>query len=314
VPVGLVLLRLVLLRLLLLGSVFLGLTVLFRPLLGGWRGAALPLRLQPLRSLGPRGGCGRWRGSRCRRGRRAFRFYWPLCGSGRRCRVLGAPGPLSGCHGWRWVLGASGALGAFCRRGGRGGRGRRLRALRAARMLLRGSGGRRSPVGRRAVGRRHRGGALLELRSCHGGRRNRAGRRNSFARRPQRRRRTGSGRGRDRRSHEHIGARGRCTRAQRGERGSVERATGLRSERLLARGERHGRRRRRAAHHDGASRHHGGGPSHRHDLRLRQHVPITVACSIRSRGTTRTLRPTGRDCTKVCCDTTVTAPGAARLR
>src|SRR5207249_11986560 len=43
-------------------------------------------------------------------------------------------------------------------------------------------------------------------------------------------------------------------------------------------------------------------------------VPTTVACSIRSRGTTMRLCPTGRDSTNVCCDTTVTAPGAARFR
>src|SRR5947207_15827246 len=42
-------------------------------------------------------------------------------------------------------------------------------------------------------------------------------------------------------------------------------------------------------------------------------VPTTVACSIRSRGTTMRLCPTGRDSTNVCCDTTVTALGAARF-
>jgi len=42
--------------------------------------------------------------------------------------------------------------------------------------------------------------------------------------------------------------------------------------------------------------------------------PTTTASSSRSRGTTITLRPTGRDSTNVCCVTTVTAPGALRFR
>src|SRR5213078_1009281 len=43
-------------------------------------------------------------------------------------------------------------------------------------------------------------------------------------------------------------------------------------------------------------------------------LPTTRACSSRSRGTTITLRFTGRDPTNVSCDTTVTASGAPRLR
>jgi len=42
--------------------------------------------------------------------------------------------------------------------------------------------------------------------------------------------------------------------------------------------------------------------------------PTTTASSSRSRGTTITARPTGRDSTNVCCVTTVTAPGALRFR
>ena len=42
--------------------------------------------------------------------------------------------------------------------------------------------------------------------------------------------------------------------------------------------------------------------------------PTTWAWSSRSRGTTITLRFTGRDSTNVWCDTTVTASGAPRLR
>src|SRR2546427_427302 len=47
---------------------------------------------------------------------------------------------------------------------------------------------------------------------------------------------------------------------------------------------------------------------------IRAVLPTTSACSSRSRGTTITLRFTGRDRTNVSCDTTVTASGAPRLR
>src|SRR5881296_2981206 len=47
---------------------------------------------------------------------------------------------------------------------------------------------------------------------------------------------------------------------------------------------------------------------------IRAVLPTTGACSSRSRGTTITLRFTGRDRTNVSCDTTVTASGAPRLR
>src|SRR5207244_1815946 len=47
---------------------------------------------------------------------------------------------------------------------------------------------------------------------------------------------------------------------------------------------------------------------------IRAVLPTTGACSSRSRGTTITLRFTGRDRTNVSCDTTVTPSGAPRLR